>query len=430
MSLINQVLQDLDKRQQAADKSKTVAMDEQSNASVISKGANAHHSPAHDFVRPQLQYQTQQKRVNTRSQTPLYLLMGTIAMTAVVAGVWLLSQAQNIMPQAEFAFAKEVGASPQQAYELALVANKPSKQQTVISAPAEQTQVKTAQIAPEVSASEPVAAKLVQVREQKFEQELMQEPEQQLKQAYKQELTPGAELEPGSEPVQPISVGTVNYASRAPEPIAVKAPSSAGKMAVVEVVLTANQKANKLMLSAENAEGNGNLAQAKADYLKVLALVPTQIDARKKLLGLYYAQGEQDKAMALVEQAINDSAEPWQWVLLKAKLQHSNGASAMALITLATIPEQGVWAKDKWAAQGDIAQKLGQFSLSEQAYRALTLVEAHKGLWWMGLAYAQDSQQQYSLARQSYLAAYERAGLSSSARAFIENRLKELGESR
>ncbi|WP_445945206.1 tetratricopeptide repeat protein [Shewanella sp.] len=424
MSLINQVLQDLDKRQQAADKSKTMAMDEQSNASVISKGANAHHSPAHDFVRPQLQYQTQQKRVNTRSQTPLYLLMGTIAMTAVVAGVWLLSQAQNIMPQAEVDMAHELDVSPQvqpetepqQAYALAAPTDKPLKQAVLTSALTDQVPENIEQIKSEATISEQVTPTVGQA--------LASEPALALKQDNEQAL-------PEKELIQePLGVAkTVNLASETMA-VPVNTKSPAGNMLVVEVVLTANQKANKLMLSAENAENSGRLAQAKADYLKVLALIPAQTTARKKLLSLYYAQGEQDKAMALVEQAISDSVEPWQWVLLKAKLQHSNGASAMALTTLATIPEQGVWAKDKWAAQGDIAQKLGQFSLSEQAYRALTLVEAHKGLWWMGLAYAQDSQQQYSLARQSYLAAYERAGLSSSARAFIENRLKELGESR
>ena len=201
-------------------------------------------------------------------------------------------------------------------------------------------------------------------------------------------------------------------------------------MAVTEVVLTLQQRANKLMIKAETAENKGRFAEAKRDYLQVLALVPEQTEARKKLLGLYYAQGELSQAMALVEQAISGNPEPWQWVLLKAKLQQGSGALSMALATLDTIPDQGIWAKDKWAAQGDIAQKLGEFAIAAKAFAALTLVDADKGLWWMGLAYAQDSQQQYSLARRSYLTAIQRAGLSSSASTFIENRLTELGERR
>ncbi|ABE56621.1 Tetratricopeptide TPR_2 [Shewanella denitrificans OS217] len=419
MSLINQVLQDLDKRQPAS-----IAIDKPEGA---------------DFVRPELQFKSQQSFKNKPSKVALTLVSLVVSL-AMVAGVWQLYQNQGFQDQGT------QGQDPQQLSQPVI-----SAANMVVAEPAKDVvnqEVAVAMIAAEGSVeqqidmrtdSKPALAKIV------------------LKQS--QTITP--------EPITPEPIASVSKASKpiTPEPIAVEpmthklipqqsaslavagdsaavpvvsdadaeldaVPPAQGNMAVTEVVLTLQQRANKLMIKAETAENKGRFAEAKRDYLQVLALVPEQTEARKKLLGLYYAQGELSQAMALVEQAISSNPEPWQWLLLKAKLQQGGGALSMALATLDTIPDQGIWAKDKWAAQGDIAQKLGEFAIAAKAFTALTLVDADKGLWWMGLAYAQDSQQQYSLARQSYLTAMQRAGLSSSARTFIENRLKELGERR
>jgi MSHA biogenesis protein MshN len=444
MSLINQVLQDLDKRQQGGHTADLPDVDA-INPAPVSKtqfepaNTQVNKLEGGDFVRPELQFKSQSSLKNKPSKLAL-TLVSLVVTLALLAGGWQLYQNQGVQGQdpleqgpqqlsqpsisaaantavaeaATEAFKQEVAveelktteSSVENQIEIrtdsapALAKAKLTQPQTITTEPITSAPIALVSKAPTPSTPEPIA-------EEPMTQKLI------LQQSASLELARG------------IDSGAVQVVSDADT----KLPTQ-GNMAVTEVVLTAQQRANKLMLKAETAENNGRFAEAKRDYLQVLALVPEQTDARKKLLGLYYAQGEISQAMALVEQAISGNPDPWQWVLLKAKLQQGSGALSMALVTLATIPDQGLWAKDKWAAQGDIAQKLGEFAIAEKAFAALTSVEANKALWWMGLAYAQDSQQQYELARQSYRMAIQRAGLSSSARTFIENRLKELGESR
>ena len=117
------------------------------------------------------------------------------------------------------------------------------------------------------------------------------------------------------------------------------------------------------------------------------------------------------------------------FALLLARVQQASGQADLALVTLANIPDTHPLARQKWMAQSDLAQKLGQFSLSEQAYRQLLQQEPQQAKWWMGLAYALDSQQQFPQARQAYRTALGHRGLSAQASAFIEQRLTQLGDS-
>jgi MSHA biogenesis protein MshN len=436
MSLINQVLQDLDKRQQGgntADKPDVDAINPApaSKAQFETANTQANKFDGVDFVRPELQFKSQQSFKNKPSKVAL-TLAGLVMTLAMVAGGWLLYQDQGFQGQelqdqgpqqlsqpaisaANMAVAEPAKDVVNQEAAIEMIAEGRVEQQIEIRTDSTPALAKAQLKQPITSTSEPITSAAI-ASVPKAPTPITSASDKLIT----QKAAPLA-LASDSAAVQVVSDADAELDA---------VPQAQGNMAVTEVVLTLQQRANKLMLKAETAENKGRFVEAKRDYLQVLALVPEQTEARKKLLGLYYAQGELSQAMALVEQAISGNPEPWQWVLLKAKLQQGSGALSMALATLDTIPDQGIWAKDKWAAQGDIAQKLGEFAIAAKAFAALTLVDADKGLWWMGLAYAQDSQQQYSLARQSYLTAMQRAGLSSSARTFIENRLKELGESR
>jgi MSHA biogenesis protein MshN len=201
-------------------------------------------------------------------------------------------------------------------------------------------------------------------------------------------------------------------------------------MAVTQVVLTLAQRVEKLLLKAENAETEGQFAEAMDTYSQVLSLLPTQAEARKKLAALHYGQGELLQALGMMNQGIALAPNQWEWYLLKAKIQQAQGDAKGALTTLSLVPNESLWAKDKWAAQGDIGQKIADYALAETAYLSLSTLESHKGLWWMGLGYAQDSQQNYQQAVQSYQRALTASGLSQSAQEYIKNRLVQLGESR
>lgn len=207
------------------------------------------------------------------------------------------------------------------------------------------------------------------------------------------------------------------------------APKEQGQMAITEVKLTPKQLAKKRFTLASEAERDGKLKDAISYYEQTLALEPSMHEARKQLAALHYGQGQLAKASEVLQQGMLLFPQQLDFALLLARVQQAAGQADLALATLANIPDTHPLARQKWMAQSDLAQKLGQFSVSEEAYRQLLQQEPQQAKWWMGLAYALDSQQQFTQARQAYRTALGHRGLSAQASAFIEQRLTQLGDS-
>lgn len=206
-------------------------------------------------------------------------------------------------------------------------------------------------------------------------------------------------------------------------------PKAAGQMAVKEVKLSPSQLAQKQVALASDAEKQGQLLKAMGYYDKALKLDPSLHEARKQLAALHYGQGELAQAAEVLSQGRLLYPQEYEFYLLLARIQHAMGDTDSALASLAQIPDRHVLARQKWLAQTDLAQKQGQFTLVEQAYRQLLQQEPQQAKWWMGLAYALDSQQQFAQASQAYRTALSYSGLSTQATAFIEQRLLQLGDS-
>lgn len=213
-----------------------------------------------------------------------------------------------------------------------------------------------------------------------------------------------------------------------PEPI-VEPVQAAGKMAVTEVRLTPSQLAQKQLLMATDADKRADWSKAIEHYGKALNFDPSLHEARKQLAALYYGQGQLPDAVQVLQQGWLLYPQEFEFTLLLARVQQAMGDTASALTSLANIPDSHVLARQKWLAQSDLAQKQGQFTLAEQAYRQLLQLEPQQGKWWMGLGYALDSQQQFAQASQAYRSALSHPGLSMQATAFIEQRLNQLGDS-
>ena len=207
------------------------------------------------------------------------------------------------------------------------------------------------------------------------------------------------------------------------------APKEQGQMAITEVKLTPKQLAKKRFTLASEAERDGKLKEAISYYEQTLGFDPSMHEARKQLAALHYGQGQLAKASEVLQQGMLLFPQQLDFALLLARVQQAAGQADLALATLANIPDTHPLARQKWMAQSDLAQKLGQFSVSEQAYRQLLQQEPQQAKWWMGLAYALDLQQQFPQARQAYRTALGHRGLSAQASAFIEQRLTQLGDS-
>lgn len=212
------------------------------------------------------------------------------------------------------------------------------------------------------------------------------------------------------------------------QPNAAEPRQVAGAMAVKEVKLTPSALAQKRFALGLRAQNEGQLQQAQDYFSEAIGLDPSLHQARQHLAALYYGQGRLGDADSTLAQGRVLYPEHFNYALLQARLYEASGAIDKALAALATIPDADLLAVQKWTMQSHLAQQVQQFALAEQSYRQLTRVDPNQAKWWMGLAYALDSQQQFLSAKQAYRQALALDGLSASASAFIEQRLAQLGD--
>ncbi|MGL5395450.1 MAG: tetratricopeptide repeat protein, partial [Shewanella sp.] len=136
-------------------------------------------------------------------------------------------------------------------------------------------------------------------------------------------------------------------------------PKAAGQMAVKEVKLSPSQLAQKQAALASDAEKQGQLLKAMGYYDKALKLDPSLHEARKQLAALHYGQGELAQAAEVLSQGRLLYPQEYEFYLLLARIQHAMGDTDSALASLAQIPDRHVLARQKWLAQTDLAQKQG-----------------------------------------------------------------------
>lgn len=203
--------------------------------------------------------------------------------------------------------------------------------------------------------------------------------------------------------------------------------SNGGSMSVTPVSMSPKELARKHLNNAINAEQKGQFGSAEIEYHQALRVVPNLHKARENLAALYFGVGDLNKAKDLLEQGIILYPKQYVYVLLLARIQQEQGAFLETLATLKMIPDTSDFALQKWAHEGDIAQKVKQYDVSEDAYRKLLRRESEQARWWLGLAYAIDFQGRYDEAARAYKKALSTSGISSQGRQFIESRLVQLG---
>ncbi|KIO35801.1 hypothetical protein DB48_13980 [Shewanella sp. cp20] len=207
-----------------------------------------------------------------------------------------------------------------------------------------------------------------------------------------------------------------------------KAVKQTGTMAVTEVKLSPEALAEKRFSQGKSAQEGGQLAQAVKDFSEAISLNPALHGARQHLAALYYGQGQLGEANKVLEQGLALYPGEFDYALMLARVLQAQGDSQGALAALDKIPDDHLLAKQKWVMQSHLAQQAAAFTLAEESYRRLARVEPNQAKWWMGLAYALDSQQKYTGAKQAYGQALGLPGLSQQASDFIQQRLAQLGD--
>jgi MSHA biogenesis protein MshN len=190
--------------------------------------------------------------------------------------------------------------------------------------------------------------------------------------------------------------------------------------------LTASELSKQKVDQAEQALAENKLSKAEQLFEDVLLMTPEHKAARKQLAALWFGRQSYQSALNVLSQGIQLFPEDSEFRLMKARIYLNQGQTTSAVNTLKGLPH--VENVEYQALLASHAQQISQFDVATTAYNLLTTLEPNAGRWWLGLAVAYDSNSEFDHAVKAYDQAIDKSDLSENARQFARQRVQELGE--
>lgn len=183
--------------------------------------------------------------------------------------------------------------------------------------------------------------------------------------------------------------------------------------------------ANKIT-QAEQAMERHDIAKAESLFEEILLVMPAHETARKQLAALWYGKKYYQEAVNLLSQGIALAPEAEEMRLMSARIYYEQGKARQAFNILN--PVNGSNSTEIQTLLANVSAELNEHESAVTAYRKLIGLEPTVGRWWLGIAVSLDSLGKFVPARDAYQQSIARNNLSTSAMQFARQRLIELGE--
>lgn len=195
-----------------------------------------------------------------------------------------------------------------------------------------------------------------------------------------------------------------------------------------EVHISPRARAAACFLEAGTALQQGRQREAETALHTALALDPGHVEARNLLLRLLVQQNRRTDIRNLLVEGIQVAPQYLPYRVQYARLLIEEGALSQAREQLTREPRPAVVeAPDLYAMLATVYQRQGQYAEAVQTYHALLAVKPEQAVWWMGLGIALEGASLEDQAQQAYRQAISRGGLSDGLQTYIRKRLAILG---
>lgn len=218
----------------------------------------------------------------------------------------------------------------------------------------------------------------------------------------------------------------VRTADLKPPPLAAD-DSPAVDLVRQEVQPTPRQRAANLFRDGLSALQQGRSQEAETALRTVLAVEPAHIGARDLLLRVLVQQKRQAEIRDLLAEGVRDVPHHLPYRIHFARLLVEEGALDQARQELIRDPRPAIAeAPDLYALLATVHQRRGDYAEAARTYRLLLAVRPEQAVWWMGLGIALEGTGSYNQAGQAYRQALSRGGLSAGLQAYVRQRLAVL----
>ncbi len=211
-----------------------------------------------------------------------------------------------------------------------------------------------------------------------------------------------------------------------PEQTPVVNQSATTTLSISRKQLSPSELAAKKMVQAEQAILDQNIKEAEQYFEDILIIYPQHQAARKQLAALLYGRQATQQAVNILAQGIELNPQDAELRLMQARIYVESGFQEQAYDILRPLSQ--VLDTEYQALLATLAQSLKQYESAKVAYTQLIKIQANQGRWYLGLAISHDSLGEYQQAYTAYNNAINTSGLSDSALSFARQRMLELGD--
>jgi Flp pilus assembly protein TadD len=232
--------------------------------------------------------------------------------------------------------------------------------------------------------------------------------------------------EPDSADAFALSAETATFLQDVENPIAAESTALPVEKAQMSVTRTDPTQAGpqQLRALAMQAQAAGRFAEAETAWLQLIRQQPQQTESYEALAQLYLQQQQPQRLVSLLQQAqqqqLQSPALQWAQIQLLAST-----AQWQALLGALTPELQQQYPQQALALEAHAAQQLGQTERALQVYQHWTERAPQDSRAWLGLATLLDQSGQWPQAKQAYQHALQLGGLTDASRQFIQQRLQQ-----
>ncbi len=204
-----------------------------------------------------------------------------------------------------------------------------------------------------------------------------------------------------------------------------KSKAKTKAMSVSRRQLSADELAQQKLALAEKALAAKQISKAEKLLEDVVIITPNDSQTRKKLAALWFGRQAYQDAVNLLSQGIALNGKDSSLRQMKARIHLKQGQVTAALNTLKPLAK--LEDEQYQIMLANTAQQANHHNSAADAYKTLIKMQPEMGRWQLGLAVLYDKNSQFDLASKAYKTALTKNDLSVSSEQFVKERIQAIG---
>lgn len=171
---------------------------------------------------------------------------------------------------------------------------------------------------------------------------------------------------------------------------------------------------------------DGRMPVAEQALREALSLYAAHEPSRQALLGIFVQQRRSVDAEALLVDGVRQNPAQLGFAMALARLQAERGDNAAALDSLQRAAAAGRDRPEFLAFQAGLLARAGRPADAALQYQSALRLAPQNAVWWMGLGIALESDKRLAEAADAFQRARETTGLNAELTAYVDQRLRRL----